>query len=121
MPIVITIPNTIREKLGDEGAEALTEILNKIEESSKEDTIELAEQRFEKHLGRLDAKIEKVRVDLDAKIKKVKADLSIEIEKVKADLSVKIERVKADIIKWMFIFWVGQVGVLIGILFAFFK
>jgi len=99
MPIVITIPNTIREKLGDEGAEALTELFNKIEERSKEDIIELAEQRFEKRLGRLDAKI----------------------EKVKADLSVKIERVRADLIKWMFIFWVGQVGVLIGILFAFFK
>ena len=64
MPIVITIPNVIREKLGDDGTEALTELFNKIEERSKEDTIELAEQRFEKHLGRLDAKIEKVKVDL---------------------------------------------------------
>jgi len=84
MPIVITI----REKLGDEGAEALTELFNKIEDRSKEDIIELAEQRFEKRLAQLD---------------------------------VKIERVRADLIKWMFIFWVGQVGVLIGILFAFFK
>ena len=88
MPIVITIPKAIREKLGDEGAEALTELFNKIEERSKEDIIELAEQRFEKRLAQLD---------------------------------VKIERVRADLIKWMFIFWVGQVGVLIGILFAFFK
>jgi len=72
MPIVITI----------------TELFNKIEDRSKEDIIELAEQRFEKRLAQLD---------------------------------VKIERVRADLIKWMFIFWVGQVGVLIGILFAFFK
>ncbi|MCD6231676.1 hypothetical protein J7K28_03490 [Candidatus Aerophobetes bacterium] len=88
MPIVITIPKAIREKLGDEGAEALTELFNKIEDRYKEDIIELAEQRFEKRLAKLD---------------------------------VKIERVRADLIKWMFIFWVGQVGVLIGILFAFFK
>mgnify|MGYP001142844104 FL=1 len=88
MPIVITIPKAIREKLGDEGAEALTELFNKIDDRSKEDIIELAEQRFEKRLAQLD---------------------------------VKIERVRADLIKWMFIFWVGQVGVLIGILFAFFK
>lgn len=88
MPIVITIPKAIREKLGDEGAEALTELFNKIEDRSKEDIIELAEQRFEKRLTQID---------------------------------VKIERVRADLIKWMFIFWVGQVGVLIGILFAFFK
>jgi len=88
MPIVITIPKAIREKLGDEGAEALTELFNKIEDRYKEDIIELAEQRFEKRLAKLD---------------------------------VKIERIRADLIKWMFIFWVGQVGVLIGILFAFFK
>jgi len=88
MPIVITIPKVIREKLGDEGAEALTELFNKIEEGSKKDIIEPAEQRFEKCLAKLD---------------------------------VKIERVRADLIKWMFIFWVGQVGVLIGVLFAFFK
>ena len=88
MPIVITIPKAIREKLGDEGAEALTELFNKIEDRSKEDIIELAEQRFEKRLAQLD---------------------------------IKIERVRADLIKWMFIFWVGQVGVLIGVLFAFFK
>jgi len=88
MPIVITIPKAIREKLDDEGVEALTELFNKIEDRYKEDIIELAEQRFEKRLAKLD---------------------------------VKIERVRADLIKWMFIFWVGQVGVLIGILFAFFK
>ncbi len=28
---------------------------------------------------------------------------------------------KADIIKWMFIFWVGQIGVLVAILSLFFK
>jgi len=47
--------------------------------------------------------------------------LDAKIEKVKAELGVKIERVRPDFIKWMFIFWVGQIGVLIGILFAFFK
>ena len=79
MPIVITIPKAIREKLGDEGAEASTELFNKIEDRYKGDIIELAEQRFEKRLAKLD---------------------------------VKIEKVRGDLIKWMFIFWVGQVGVL---------
>ncbi len=33
----------------------------------------------------------------------------------------KIEKVRSDIIKWMFIFWVGQIGVIIAILTIFFK
>jgi CRISPR/Cas system type I-B associated protein Csh2 (Cas7 group RAMP superfamily) len=42
-------------------------------------------------------------------------------EKRIAQLETKIESSKAEVIKWMFIFWVGQVGVTMGILFAFFR
>jgi len=48
---------------------------------------------------------------------KFERKLSEEIGK----LDVKISETKADLIKWMFIFWIGQVGVILGILFAFFK
>ncbi|MBI5574156.1 MAG: hypothetical protein HY919_06360 [Elusimicrobia bacterium] len=34
---------------------------------------------------------------------------------------VDLAETKAELIKWMFIFWVGQIGVLTGILLAFFK
>ncbi len=33
-----------------------------------------------------------------------------------ANLEIKIEKIKSDIIKWMFIFWAGQIGALIAIL-----
>ncbi|MCD6220358.1 hypothetical protein J7K43_08260 [Candidatus Calescamantes bacterium] len=89
---VVTIPKVIREKLGEDGAEALTELLNEIEERAKEDNVRLVEEKFEKRLAE-------------------------EIGKVR----VEIAQVRADLIKWMFIFWVGQIGVLTGILFAFFK
>ena len=36
-------------------------------------------------------------------------------------LEVKIAEVKADIIKWMFIFWLGQIGATIGIILLFVK
>lgn len=42
-------------------------------------------------------------------------------EKFERRLSEEIGKLKAEVIKWMFIFWVGQVGVILGILFAFFK
>jgi uncharacterized protein YqcC (DUF446 family) len=32
-----------------------------------------------------------------------------------------LANVKAEIIKWMFIFWLGQIGVLTGIIFAMLK
>jgi hypothetical protein len=38
-----------------------------------------------------------------------------------ANLQKQISEAKADNIKWMFIFWIGQVGTILGIIFIFFK
>ena len=46
-----------------------------------------------------------------------KADLKEEIHK----LELKIEKVRSDLIKWMFIFWIGQVSVTIALIMLFFK
>ena len=46
-----------------------------------------------------------------------KAELKQDI----ANLEIKIEKTKAEIIKWMFIFWAGQTGIMVGILALFHK
>ena len=33
----------------------------------------------------------------------------------------RLAEVRTDLVRWMFIFWVGQIGAILGILFAFFK
>jgi len=38
-----------------------------------------------------------------------------------AALKIQSAEVKADLIRWMFIFWVGQLGAILGILLVFFK
>ncbi|MCK9421378.1 MAG: hypothetical protein M0Q38_02155 [Bacteroidales bacterium] len=52
-----------------------------------------------------------------ADIMATKADLMNEVAK----LEVKIEKTKSEIIKWMFIFWAGQTGIMVGILALFLK
>ena len=37
-----------------------------------------------------------------------------------ARLDIKIVETKAELIKWMFIFWIGQITVIAGLLFYFF-
>ncbi len=46
-----------------------------------------------------------------------KTDLMVEIEKVRTEM----QKMKADIIKWMFLFWLGQLASLMAILQIFFK
>ncbi len=78
---VISLPRPLREKLGDDGADALVGLLNQVTEGTRADIITLVEEKFERRLAEVEARL----------------------------------------IKWMFIFWVGQIGVITGILFAFFK
>ena len=58
---VIAIPRILRDKLTDEGADALVEIINKSDDKTKEDVITLAEEKFERRLAE---EIGKVRSDL---------------------------------------------------------
>lgn len=58
---VIAIPRILRDKLTDEGADALVEIINKADDKIKEDVIVLAEEKFERRLAE---EIGKVRSDL---------------------------------------------------------
>ncbi len=102
MPI-ITVPKILREKLGEDGAEALVALINAAGDQTKTDTLTFVEEKFERRLTEETTK-------LDRRI----------IEEV-AKLEVKISEIKADLIRWMFIFWIGQIGALFGILFAFFR
>ena len=96
---VIAIPKILRERLTDEGAEALVEVLNEVEIRSKDRTMEVTEEKFEKRLA------------------EVGADIRNNLTETRANLEVKIAQTETRIIRWMFIFWAGQ----IGILFAFFR
>jgi len=49
---------------------------------------------------------------------KVKGEVATkaDLELAKGELRAEIEKVKADLIKWMFLFWIGQVVSIVGIL-----
>ena len=95
MPIV-TVERPLKEKLGDEAVDALVRLINQGQSEQKNNVLEFVEEKFERRL-------------------------SEEIAKLDTRLTKEIVNTRADLIKWMFIFWVGQVGFILGMLFAFFK
>ena len=54
---------------------------------------------------------------LSEEIGKLRVELSGEMGKLRAEM----HDLRANLIQWMFLFWIGQIGVLTGILFAFFR
>jgi len=102
MPI-ITVPKPLRERLGEEGAEALVQLINQATEVGKGDVVAVVEEKFER---RLTEEVSKLRA---------------EIGHLRGEMIERIESVRSELIKWMFVFWVGQIGAIVGILFAFFR
>ncbi|OGX05697.1 MAG: hypothetical protein A3G87_04955 [Omnitrophica bacterium RIFCSPLOWO2_12_FULL_50_11] len=89
---LIVLPGILKDKFGEAVAQALVDLINQMAAQAKDQTVEVVEDRFER---RLTEEIGRLRVDM--------------------------EKIRADLIKWMFIFWVGQVGTITAILFVFFK
>ena len=119
-------------------------MLNEQEKETKDSVIETAALRFEKRLteeiagvradlsaaeqrlnSRITTNISDLREDLSGRISSVEQRLdnriTAEVSGLRVDLSEKIQKSKTDTIKWMFLFYIGQVGALAGILFVIFK
>ncbi|RME44497.1 MAG: hypothetical protein D6791_13035 [Chloroflexi bacterium] len=133
---VIHIPRTLRERLGEQGADELANLLNRATEDASRDTLVLAEEKYERRLSQemammnqnvtetraeLNQHIAEVKTELDQRITEVKTELDQRITEVEARLQTQLAETKADLIRWMFIFWVGQLATILGVLFVFFK
>jgi len=138
MPI-ITVPKALRDKLGEDGADALVDLFNQSEQRQKEDILEFVEEKFER---RLSEEIGTLRIEMNERFAGITGEMNerfaevnerfaeitgamtgrfAEMETQFTQVDAKIEATKSYMVRWMFAFWVGQVGVIIGILFAFFK
>jgi gas vesicle protein len=122
---IITVPRVLREKLGEDGADALVSLINEANNQAKGDVLTFVEEKFER---RLSEEIAKVNERITTEVAKLQDTITREIAKVneritgvEARLDVGTARLKAELIRWMFIFWIGQVGVVLGIPFAFFR
>ncbi|MBF0553542.1 MAG: hypothetical protein HQK96_03180, partial [Nitrospirae bacterium] len=81
---------------------------------ARKDAIAIAEERFERRLVEESGK-------LRLEIEKVRSELRVEIEKVRSELSVKIEKSGKENVKWMFLFWIGQLAAMAALLKFFIK
>jgi hypothetical protein len=134
--LIITIPEALREKLGPEGARALAELLNEAGVQTRGDVIEIAASRFERRLAEelgglrteMGGGIGALRAELHSGLGQLRAEMHSEIGKLRAEMASENGKLRAEmgafegrITRWMFVFWIGQIGALLGILFAFLR
>ena len=112
--MIIGLPKYLGEQLGDKGVDELLTILNQSADQNKASIMDISTERFER---RLKEEISQFRVEVNEEISQLRLEGALLRGEMKSDLAAA----KSEIIKWMFLFWMGQTTAIIGILFAFFK
>lgn len=87
MITLINIPQALREKLGETASKGLIQLLQMLLENFHTQSTETFENRFEKRLMEETGK-----------------------------LKIEMHALRADIIRWMFVFWIGQLASIIAVL-----
>lgn len=100
MPVTARLSRKFYETVGEEIANELVEWFNAVDLTYRADLRELNELNF----ARFDAKLEQRIAQSEARM-----------ERRLGELDVRLERIKAELIRWMFLFWVGSVGLALGI------
>ena len=127
----------LKAKIGAKEAEAFVQLLEtkvngkvaQVEKGFKDDIISLKEHidnRFAIVDGRfanIDNQFANVNKVFATKedLANLRAEFKEDIANLRTEFKADIANSKAEIIKWMFIFWVGQIGVMIALLTVFFK
>lgn len=95
---VLTVSPALRERLGDEAVEDFVRLLSALEKDTSERAVALVEERFARRVSESEAR-------LDGRI-------TNEVGRLRVDMA----SFKTEIIKWMFLFWVGQLVIIAGLI-----
>ncbi|HEY6209765.1 MAG TPA: hypothetical protein VIW28_11940 [Gemmatimonadales bacterium] len=128
------------EKLGDELANELVEWFNLVDATYRTDLRELnelnfarfdakVEQRFaqsdakwEQRFTQVEAKWERRFGQLEAKVDQrfAQADATLEqrVAELRAEIRVGLQTLETKLIRWMFLFWIGQAATTVGLVFG---
>jgi hypothetical protein len=99
---IARMPEALQERLGDDGAEALVTLFESAREEWTEDVLTTAVDRFERRLT--------------TEISLLRADVTREVSALRQDFTREISHTRVDVLKWSFLFWVGQVAAIAGLL-----
>ena len=114
MPVTAKLSRKFYEKFGDDIKNELVDWLNKVDATYRSDLRELNEVNF----ARFDARLEQRAAQLDAKIEQLRAELKAALTALEARLDARMSAFETRIIRWMFLFWVGQAVTTVGLVFG---
>ena len=121
MPVTAKLSRAFYEKLGDALANELVEWFNQVDAAYRFDLRELNELNF----ARFDAKLEQRFAQFEAKVEQrfAQSDATLErrLAELRAETQIGLQSLETKLIRWMFLFWIGQAATTVGMVFGLLK
>ena len=92
----------LREKLGDDAMADLRAFIDVEGRRWREDVLSIAAERFERRLAE--------------EIGALRVDMAKEFAAVRVEMATLATSTRADILKWSFLFWIGQFAAVTGMM-----
>ena len=108
MPVAVKFSQDFYDRFGHKAVDELVNYLNRIDTGYRTELKELNEANF----ARFDDKLERRIAELKAELAERFASTDHRVEQI----GKEIEAVRADVIKWMFVFWMGTLVPLAGLM-----
>jgi hypothetical protein len=113
------VPALLHVRLGAEASTALLQLLDRSRQETREELIRACTERFERRLveeaSSLRVHIAQLGADLRQEMATMRADLRQEVTVLGADLRQEMAAGRVDLFKWCFLFWIGQVLAISGV------
>ena len=96
------VPEALAERLGDEATDGLVTWLDRERAEWSDDVLTAAVDRFEHRLT--------------TEILSVRVDFTRELSTFRQEVTRELASLRVELLKWSFLFWVGQVAAMAGLL-----
>jgi hypothetical protein len=121
---VITVPRALREKLGEEGADAFVEVMHSVETESRKDLatkedLVRSEGSLREDLAKFEGAVREEFAKVREEFAKIREEFARfegavreDFAKLDGNLRVEIEKSKSDVIKWVAAMLIAQSAVI---------
>ena len=125
MPVTARLSKAFYDRFGEQVTNELVDWFNDVDETYRNGLRELNELNFarfdaklEQRFAQQDAKWERRFAEFEVKFEKRLAELDAKWERRFAELDAKIAASESRLLRWMFVFWTGNLVATAGMLFA---
>jgi hypothetical protein len=108
----------LRERLGDESMSGLQTLLDDAGRQWKDNVLSISGERFDRRLAQ---EIGHLRVDMAKEFAAVRCEMAREFAAVRTEMAKGFADVRTDVVKWAFLFWIGQFAATSGMMIFLFR